>query len=105
MVSAKGTGPMGLCWSTFFWGILSLIGIISNGALLGFTVPLLSLELIAAFGFVYALQCMCVGGCWIYAWTYPIVIPTAIIISVFLFMSVLSALKRENDKKLFQNNA
>merc|ERR1712096_215867 len=63
---------MALCWSTIFWGILSLVGIIANIVSFGFHIKALSIEVLTAGIFLYTLQCLCIGGCWLYAWGYPI---------------------------------
>ena len=73
-----------LCWSTIFWGIISLIGIIINTVSLGFSVSYLTLGTLTSIGFLYALQCICVGGCWLYAWTFPLVTVLSIIFTIMV---------------------
>ena len=93
-----GSAPFGLCWSTFFFGFLSLVGIIGNAIALGFHAGLLSLELISALFFVYSIHCICVGGCWVYAWVYPILIPIAITLSVIFFVAAMKIADEEKRK-------
>tara|TARA_Y100001970_G_scaffold241759_1_gene305569 strand:+ start:152 stop:469 length:318 start_codon:yes stop_codon:yes gene_type:complete len=75
---------MALCWSTIFWGILSLVGIIANLVSFGFHIKALSLEVLTAGIFLYTLQCICVGGCWLYAWAYPILTFITAVLTVWL---------------------
>jgi hypothetical protein len=74
----------GLCPSTIFYGVLSIIGIIINTVQLGFSVSYLAVGTLSAIGFLYALQCICVGGCWLYAWTYPLVMMLSIVFTVIV---------------------
>jgi len=73
-----------LCWSTIFWGIISLIGIIVNTVSLGFSVSYLTIGTLTSIAFLYALQCICVGGCWLYAWTFPLVTVLSIVFTVMV---------------------
>ena len=78
-----------LCWSTIFWGIISLIGIIVNTISLGFSVSYLTIGTLTSIAFLYALQCICVGGCWLYAWTFPLVTVLSIVFTVMVAGALL----------------
>ena len=79
----------GLCPSTIFYGVLSIIGIIINTVQLGFSVSYLAVGTLSAIGFLYALQCICVGGCWLYAWTFPLVTVLSIVFTVMVAGALL----------------
>ena len=70
---------MRVCSSTIGWGVASLVGIIVNTVLIGFNVARMSVEVLTALSFLYALQCLCVGGCWLYSWGFPL-------LTIFSFM-------------------
>ena len=70
---------MRVCSSTIGWGVASLVGIIINTVLIGFNVSRMSVEVLTALSFLYALQCLCVGGCWLYSWGFPL-------LTIFSFM-------------------
>ena len=74
----------GLCPSTIFYGVLSIIGIIINTVQLGFSVSYLTIGTLTSIAFLYALQCICVGGCWLYAWTFPLVTVLSIVFTVMV---------------------
>lgn len=92
---------MALCWSTIFWGVLSFIGVIVNLIQFGFSLKTLSLELMTAFVFLYTIQCLCIGGCWLYGWSYPILVLFTVLLVVLLFLNLFinSFVKKYNVKK------
>ena len=88
----------GICWSTIFWGIMSLVGIVFNAFNIGFSIKLVSLEILCALCILYAVQCMCIGGCWMYSWLSPplILITAILVLIVATWTSILSMVESKN---------
>ena len=58
---------MAICFSTIFWGIIGLVGLVLSFVLRPDMVTT-GIGTLALFWTLYTIQCLCTGGCWVYAW-------------------------------------
>ena len=77
-----------LCSSTFLWGAILFAMTVTTTIMLQ-NIPFATISIIASFLTLYAVQCICVGGCWMLSWFHPITYPTIIILFFIAAVSTL----------------
>ena len=77
-----------LCSSTFLWGAILFAMTVTSTIMLQ-NIPFATISIIASFLTLYAVQCICVGGCWMLSWFHPITYPTIIILFFIAAVSTL----------------